>query len=437
MILGLTNRLLASIVESSEDAIISKSLDGIIQSWNAAAERLFGFTAEQAVGRHISIIIPADRTTEEDRIIATLKAGQRIEHYDTVRLRSDGQPVWVSLTISPIKDEAGRVIGASKIARDITSKRQAEDRERLLLAQAVAANAKFRAFFEQGALFAGIMDVDGTVIEPNRLSWEGCGYTREQIVGKPFWDGPWWTPSATLVERIKEACVQAAAGQTFRAEMPYFIADSSERMADVTILPINDEAGRVLFLAATGIDITERKRAEADRQMFVTLVENSTDFIGMCDLGGIPFFVNRAGLQMIGLDDIEQARHTAVSDFFFPEDQPRIMDVFFPSILEQGHGEIEVRFRHFKTGQALWMAYKVLTVTDPTGRAVALATVSQDITERRRLEDHLQELAADLSEADRRKDEFLAMLAHELRNPLAPIRNALQVIRLSPDRRYP
>src|SRR5262249_1696434 len=126
-------RLLAAIVESSEDAIISKSLDGIIQSWNAAAERLFGFTAEQAVGRHISLIIPVDRLAEEDRIIATLKAGRRIEHFDTVRQRSDGQPILVSLSISPIKDEVGRVIGASKIARDVTGQRQAEDRERRLL----------------------------------------------------------------------------------------------------------------------------------------------------------------------------------------------------------------------------------------------------------------------------------------------------------------
>src|SRR5262249_54520467 len=104
--------LLAAIVESSDDAIISKSLDGIIQSWNAAAERLFGFTAGQAVGRHISLIIPPDRTAEEDRIIATLKTGQRIDHFETVRLRSDGQPVLVSLTISPVKDETGRVVGA-------------------------------------------------------------------------------------------------------------------------------------------------------------------------------------------------------------------------------------------------------------------------------------------------------------------------------------
>jgi PAS domain S-box-containing protein len=427
-------RLLASIVESSDDAIVSKSLDGIIQTWNAAAERLFGHTAEQAVGRHISLIIPADRTAEEDRIIETLKAGRRIDHFDTVRLRSDGQPVLVSLTISPVKDEAGRVIGASKIARDITGKRQAEERERRLLAEAATANAKFRAFFDQGPLYAGIMALDGTLLEANRLSLESCGFTKEQVIGKKFWECAWWNPSPELITTIKAASAKAAAGELFRAELPYFVADGSERMVDFALLPIKDEAGQVLFLVPTGTDITERKRAEADRQKFVTLVENSTDFIGMCDLAGIPFFVNRAGLQMVGLESIEQARRTPVPDFFFPEDQSRIMDEFFPSVLEKGHGEIEVRFRHFQTGEARWMAYKVLTLTDTTGHPVAFATVSQDVTERRQLEDGLRKLAADLSEADRRKDEFLATLAHELRNPLAPIRNALQIIRLSSDR---
>ena len=425
----LTARFLAAIVESSDDAIISKSLQGIIQSWNAAAQRLFGYTAEEAVGRHISLVIPAERIAEEDQIIASLKAGQRVDHFETERVRRDGKRILVSLTISPIKDEAGRVIGASKIVRDITERRQAADRERELLAQAAEANAKFRAFFEQGLLFAGIMDVDGTIIEANPLSVEGCGFARDQVVGKPFWDGPWWSPSPDLVERIRTASAQAAAGQTFRAEMPYFIGDGSERVIDITILPIRDESGRVVFLVPSGTDITDRRRAEADRERFVTIIENSTDFIGICDLNGVPFFINRAGLEMVGLDSIAQARRTPVREFFFPEDQSKIVDQFLPAVLERGHGEIEIRFRHFKSGAARWMAYKVLTLNDAHGQPSAFATVSQDVTEQKRLEDHLRRLAADLSEADRRKNEFLATLAHELRNPLAPMSNMLEVLK--------
>jgi PAS domain S-box-containing protein len=290
----LTARLLAAIVESSNDAIIGKSLDGIIQSWNAAAERLFGYTADEAVGRHISLVIPPERIAEEDRIVASLRAGERIEHFETERLRSDGQLVLVSLTISPLKDDAGTVIGASKIVRDVTRQRQ----------------------------------------------------------------------------------------------------------------------------------------AEADRAKFVTLVENSTDFIGICDLGGVPLFVNHAGLAMVGLESLDDARRVSVASFFFPEDQPRIIKEFLPSVLEHGHGEIEVRFRHFKTGDALWMAYTVLSLPDAMGRPIAFATVSQDVTERKRLENNLRRVAEDLSHADQRKNEFLAMLAHELRTPLAPISHAARALRM-------
>lgn len=295
----LAARLLAAIVESSNDAIISKSLDGIIQSWNAAAERLFGFRSEEAVGKHISLVIPPERLAEEDQIIASLKSGRRVEHFETERRRSDDQRILVSLTISPIKDASGKVVGASKIVRDIT----------------------------------------------------------------------------------------------------------------------------------------ERKLVEAERQKFVTLVESSTDFIGICDLNGVPLFVNHAGLEMVGLDSIEQAAGTPVADFFFPEDQERILNEFFPSVMETGHGEIEVRFRHFKTGEARWMAYKVLTLTDSDGKPTAFATVSQDVTERKRLADDLIRLAADLSEADRRKNEFIATLAHELRNPLAPVSNMLEVMKHAEDDR--
>src|SRR5690606_3979541 len=137
---------------------------------------------------------------------------------------------------------------------------------------------------------------------------------------------------------------------------------------------------------------------------------------------GVPFFINRAGLEMVGLGDLEDVSRVQLRDFFFPEDQPRIIDEFIPSVLRSGHGELEVRFRHFKTDEPLWMVYKVLVLTNEQNQAIGLATVSQNITRRRQMEDNLRTLASDISEADRRKDEFLATLAHELRNPLAPIR---------------
>ena len=118
--------LLAAIVDSSDDAIVSKTLEGIITSWNAGAERLFGYTAAEAVGQHISLVIPFDRRHEETVIIEQIKKGERIEHFDTVRVRKDKTPLDISLTISPIRDANGKIVGASKIARDITQRKQIE-----------------------------------------------------------------------------------------------------------------------------------------------------------------------------------------------------------------------------------------------------------------------------------------------------------------------
>ena len=119
--------LLAAIVDSSEDAIVSKSLDGTITSWNKSAERMFGYTAAESIGQSIMLIIPPERQDEEDRIIAGIKAGKSVEHFETVRMRKDGTPIDVSLTISPVRDATGRIVGASKIARDVTDRRRAEN----------------------------------------------------------------------------------------------------------------------------------------------------------------------------------------------------------------------------------------------------------------------------------------------------------------------
>jgi PAS domain S-box-containing protein len=120
-------RLLAAIVESSHDAIVSKSLDGIITSWNEGAERLFGYPAEEAVGQNITLIIPPERRDEERTILGQLARGERVDHFETVRMRKDGSLLDVSLTISPMKDASGRVVGASKLARDITERKRAEE----------------------------------------------------------------------------------------------------------------------------------------------------------------------------------------------------------------------------------------------------------------------------------------------------------------------
>jgi PAS domain S-box-containing protein len=117
---------LAAIVDSCDDAIVSKDLDGYITSWNKGAERIFGYTAGEAVGKHITLIIPKERQNEEPAILERLRKGERVDHYETIRVAKDGRRINISLTISPIRDEKGHVVGASKIARDITPQKAAE-----------------------------------------------------------------------------------------------------------------------------------------------------------------------------------------------------------------------------------------------------------------------------------------------------------------------
>jgi len=126
---------LASIVEHSDDAIIGKDLNGIITSWNRAAGQLFGYTAEEAIGRPINILIPADRADEEAEILGRIRRGDHIQHFETLRRRKDGTLVDISISVSPIKDESGEIVGAAKIARDITERRARESQQRLLLSE--------------------------------------------------------------------------------------------------------------------------------------------------------------------------------------------------------------------------------------------------------------------------------------------------------------
>jgi PAS domain S-box-containing protein len=130
---ALTGNRLAAVVESSEDAILTKDLNGVITSWNRGATELFGYSAEEAIGRSVTMLIPEDRQDEEPSILTRIRSGQRIEHYETVRRRKDGSLIDISISVSPLKDSDGTIIGASKIARDITERKRAQEQERLLV----------------------------------------------------------------------------------------------------------------------------------------------------------------------------------------------------------------------------------------------------------------------------------------------------------------
>jgi PAS domain S-box-containing protein len=161
---------LAAIVESSDDAIVGKDLQSLITSWNRGAERLFGYTAAEAIGEAITLIIPPDRRGEEERVIAAIRAGQRVEPFETVRLRKDGTLIDVSISVSPIKDAAGCIVGASKNARDITERKRAErfreellERERRARAEAVEARDRLAFLAEVSTLVAASLDYSTTL----------------------------------------------------------------------------------------------------------------------------------------------------------------------------------------------------------------------------------------------------------------------------------
>ena len=331
-----TQARLAAIVESSEDAIIGKTLEGRILSWNAGAERLFGYAAHEAIGELILLLIPPDRLDEERLLMERLRRGERIEPFETVRLSKQGRRIDISLTISPIRDSAGRVIGASKIARDITARRQAEQKTRFL---AVAS-----------AALAELTDYESTLHKVASLS------------------------------------------------VPFF--------ADWCAVDILELDGSVRRLAVT--------HADPDKVRFVRELDRRHPSLAS-DLGGVGKVV-RTG----------QAEWAAV-----------ISDE-----LLAGSGKGEETWRIIRE---LALKSYICVPLSSRGKVLGALTFvmaesgrSYDVDDLRAAEDLAHRaviaienasLLAALQDTDRRKDEFLAILAHELRNPLAPIRNAVQILR--------
>jgi PAS domain S-box-containing protein len=248
-------RLLAAIVETSDDAILSKTLNGVIRSWNAAAQRVFGHTAEEAIGRHISLIIPPERLPEEDEIMRRMRAGERIDHYETVRLRKDGKRIPVSITISPIKDDSGRVVGASKIARDISARKKAE----ALLREK---DERLRLATQAGKV--GIWEWDSVT---GRVSWTESLYAMFGIAPSAF--GGTFNTFIELVhpddrDRVRQSlqkCLNERVG--CEVEFRAFKSGGHELWLYTSAVTVEQEQPARHMIGAA-LDITDRRQAEED-----------------------------------------------------------------------------------------------------------------------------------------------------------------------------
>jgi PAS domain S-box-containing protein len=253
---------LVAIVESSQDAIVSKDLDGIIQTWNGGAERLFGYKAEEVIGKPITTVIPPDRLDEEPAILARIRAGELVDHFETVRRRKDGSLIDISLTISPVRDREGRIIGASKIARDISERKDAEARLR---------NSERQLKDLLAAIPAAIYttDAQGRITYFNEKAVELAG--RTPTLGSDEWCVTWklYRPDGTRLPH--DECPMAIALKEGR---PIRNAEAIAERPDGTRVPfipyptpLHDGKGNIVGAVNMLVDVSERKQAETQQRI--------------------------------------------------------------------------------------------------------------------------------------------------------------------------
>jgi len=262
---------LAAIVESSEDAIVSKDLDGVIQTWNDGAERLFGYQRDEVIGQPVTLLIPADRQDEEPGILAKIRAGERVDHFETIRRRKDGGLVDISLTISPIRDRAGRIIGASKIARDITERKRVEARLR---------ESEQRLQELLAAIPAAIYttDAEGRITYFNQVAVEFAG--RTPTLGSDEWCVTWklYYPDGTPLPH--DQCPMAIAlreGRPVRGVEAVAERPDGTRVPFVPFpTPLRDASGKIVGAINMLVDLSERKQAETQQRLLLNELNHRT-----------------------------------------------------------------------------------------------------------------------------------------------------------------